>query len=49
MLCGVISIHAPREGGDCCLARGLRPADISIHAPREGGDAVLSPLMEGVI
>ena len=35
----VISIHAPREGGD------LKPASlltlfipISIHAPREGGD-----------
>ena len=35
-----ISIHAPREGGDC---KGVRTAMskkiISIHAPREGGDS----------
>ena len=36
----VISIHAPREGGD-----GIRPGLllrilISIHAPREGGDCL---------
>ena len=34
----VISIHAPREGGDHIQpACGLAGA-ISIHAPREGGD-----------
>ena len=37
----VISIHAPREGGD---VRVLKVAvychRISIHAPREGGDAM---------
>ena len=35
----LISIHAPREGGDgggLLHRRGL--AAISIHAPREGGD-----------
>ena len=36
---GRISIHAPREGGDC---RKNEPhgqqQPISIHAPREGGD-----------
>ena len=34
----MISIHAPREGGDergACRHDGLH---ISIHAPREGGD-----------
>ena len=35
----MISIHAPREGGDGALnAYVLRSAAISIHAPREGGD-----------
>ena len=35
----LISIHAPREGGDPAAAlRGGGAADISIHAPREGGD-----------
>ena len=35
----LISIHAPREGGDGVLlgVRNLHPL-ISIHAPREGGD-----------
>ena len=35
-----ISIHAPREGGDCpsCYAEFLDEY-ISIHAPREGGDS----------
>ena len=35
----LISIHAPREGGDVCSL--IVPGDvtgISIHAPREGGD-----------
>ena len=36
---GVISIHAPREGGDAQIGdlRGCAHC-ISIHAPREGGD-----------
>ena len=33
-----ISIHAPREGGDRFVIRGLVGNPISIHAPREGGD-----------
>ena len=35
----IISIHAPREGGDfayLCMLNMVRM--ISIHAPREGGD-----------
>ena len=35
----VISIHAPREGGDGRRRiTGGRTIEISIHAPREGGD-----------
>ena len=35
----VISIHAPREGGDLVIL-DVKPQflEISIHAPREGGD-----------
>ena len=35
----MISIHAPREGGDYTTSRE-KTSDtlISIHAPREGGD-----------
>ena len=33
-----ISIHAPREGGDCWLFQTIQIIPISIHAPREGGD-----------
>ena len=33
-----ISIHAPREGGDCHRQRRKSGPWISIHAPREGGD-----------
>ena len=34
-----ISIHAPREGGDCCYYTACKVnSQISIHAPREGGD-----------
>ena len=36
----VISIHAPREGGDYNAHGCYRPCNISIHAPREGGDKV---------
>ena len=36
----IISIHAPREGGDnMVVAAGQQGIEISIHAPREGGDA----------
>ena len=35
----VISIHAPREGGDGFMyGTNIAKNDISIHAPREGGD-----------
>ena len=34
----LISIHAPREGGDKTLKPGVWYTVISIHAPREGGD-----------
>ena len=34
----IISIHAPREGGDQQKRHKTRNQDISIHAPREGGD-----------
>ena len=35
----IISIHAPREGGDPTHPSGDgQNRDISIHAPREGGD-----------
>ena len=34
----LISIHAPREGGDDACDVDLIIYDISIHAPREGGD-----------
>ena len=34
----LISIHAPREGGDVFYRPAVPFRDISIHAPREGGD-----------
>ncbi len=34
----VISIHAPREGGDSKEQDRPQKQEISIHAPREGGD-----------
>ena len=34
----IISIHAPREGGDVISCFGDCSGVISIHAPREGGD-----------
>ena len=38
--CVIISIHAPREGGDFHDALDdCRACGISIHAPREGGDS----------
>ena len=38
----VISIHAPREGGDNMFTSSVPISTISIHAPREGGDLVIS-------
>ena len=36
----MISIHAPREGGDCKrIEQEAYNRIISIHAPREGGDS----------
>ena len=35
----LISIHAPREGGDPDFTNSSHSGQISIHAPREGGDA----------
>ena len=34
----IISIHAPREGGDKRGTAKEEQEKISIHAPREGGD-----------
>ena len=34
----IISIHAPREGGDIDIPNYQTNDSISIHAPREGGD-----------
>ena len=34
----IISIHAPREGGDAAALPDNASDQISIHAPREGGD-----------
>ena len=39
--CDLISIHAPREGGDRISGGRQHHRVISIHAPREGGDKVL--------
>ena len=36
----LISIHAPREGGDTDSTGNSKTTGISIHAPREGGDSV---------
>ena len=38
MIVSRISIHAPREGGDCQFFSQIHVLFISIHAPREGGD-----------
>ena len=35
----LISIHAPREGGDGKQKGKVVDVKISIHAPREGGDS----------
>ena len=39
----IISIHAPREGGDPGPKDRVPWLDISIHAPREGGDNEAKP------
>ena len=39
----LISIHAPREGGDIVHRMPVRKIPISIHAPREGGDPAPFP------
>ena len=36
----IISIHAPREGGDLTVFVHGTAGGISIHAPREGGDDI---------
>ena len=36
----MISIHAPREGGDHFPFYQKQKSNISIHAPREGGDCI---------
>ena len=41
----VISIHAPREGGDFFDFHAAKSQDISIHAPREGGDPAGLPVL----
>ena len=38
----MISIHAPREGGDRTNYHPHYKNSISIHAPREGGDLLVS-------
>ena len=40
----MISIHAPREGGDKMQSGAAVQCAISIHAPREGGD---EPVLTG--
>ena len=37
----IISIHAPREGGDLDFLGTVLDFIISIHAPREGGDPTI--------
>ena len=42
ILCSnVISIHAPRKGGDSGSIAADGHSGISIHAPRKGGDSIL--------
>ena len=46
----MISIHAPREGGDLCPNQARKGAImISIHAPREGGDLCPNQARKGAI
>ena len=41
----LISIHAPREGGDALAEESAVVSQISIHAPREGGDDLMAALL----
>ena len=41
----IISIHAPREGSDLFLGRGIPLPKISIHAPREGSDEAAAEVL----
>ena len=41
----LISIHAPREGGDRADHDTAAADSISIHAPREGGDVMTTVLL----
>ena len=41
----IISIHAPREGGDLDFLGTVLDFIISIHAPREGGDPWFLPMV----
>ena len=46
----IISIHAPREGGDYeLLCKVVAKLNISIHAPREGGDYARSNRNSGCL
>ena len=45
----MISIHAPREGGDHIVLVLLRNIGISIHAPREGGDVHKHGIVERIV
>ena len=42
----MISIHAPREGGDVYYCEERLFLVISIHAPREGGDMATGRIAE---
>ena len=45
----LISIHAPREGGDNAPEQTMGNPNISIHAPREGGDKRTAPLPQSPV
>ena len=44
----MISIHAPREGGDDSKHNRFHTYSISIHAPREGGDYLMAALLSSL-
>ena len=43
---GIISIHAPRAGGDAALGEMQWLRLISIHAPRAGGDLLIQQRLQ---
>ena len=45
----IISIHAPREGGDLDFLGTVLDFIISIHAPREGGDRGHSAMQSEIV